>query len=74
MPYSSNEELPKGVRGHLPAPAQSTYREAFNHAWATYAHDLRREEIAHRVAWAAVKNRWHKAADGNWVQDGLFKE
>ena len=70
MPYASNEELPLPVRSHLPPPAQSVYREAFNHAWTTYAHDRRREEIAHRVAWTAVKRHWHKAADGTWEHDG----
>ncbi|MFI4998836.1 MAG: ChaB family protein [Reyranellales bacterium] len=68
MPYSSNEKLPGAVRSHLPAAAQDIYREAFNHAWKTYADDVRREEIAHRVAWAAVKRRFHKA-DGDWEAD-----
>jgi len=68
MPYSSNDKLPPSVRNHLPPAAQSVYREAFNHAWKTYAHDVRQEEIAHRVAWAAVKRRFHKADDGDWEQ------
>ena len=42
------------------------YREAFNNAWKQYAKDERREEIAHRVAWAAVKKRYAKA-DGHWI-------
>jgi cation transport regulator ChaB len=42
------------------------YREAFNHAWQTYGNEPRREEIAHRVAWAAVKHRYEKGKDGNW--------
>jgi cation transport regulator len=70
MPYASNDALPPSVRGHLPPPAQSIYREAFNHAWTTYALDRRREQIAHRVAWAAVKRHWHKRPDGTWVRDG----
>jgi cation transport regulator len=49
---------------------QSIYREAFNHAWKTYVSDARQEEIAHRVAWAAVKRRFHKAEGGDWEQDG----
>jgi cation transport regulator len=69
MPYPSNDKLPPTVRHHLPPAAQSVYREAFNHAWKTYAHDVRQEEIAHRVAWAAVKRRFHKAEDGNWEAD-----
>jgi cation transport regulator len=66
MPYTSNTELPVGVRRHLPGPAQSIYREAFNHAWVTYAGDPRQEEIAHRVAWAAVKRKYQKIGD-DWV-------
>jgi cation transport regulator len=56
------------VRHHLPPEAQSIYREAFNHAWQEYAsrEPERLEEIAHRVAWAAVKRRFHKA-DGDWT-------
>ena len=66
MPYASNAELPPSVHHHLPHEAQSVYREAFNHAWDTYAHDPRREEIAHRVAWSAVKRGYRKSGD-TWV-------
>lgn len=55
MPYPHNEDLPPAVRNHLPDHAQDIFREAFNHAWREYAADPRREEIAFRVAWAAVK-------------------
>ena len=54
------------VRNHLPSAAQDIYRETFNHAWQTYGSESRREEIAHRVAWAAVKHRYQKGADGDW--------
>jgi cation transport regulator len=67
MPYSDNEHLPPSVRGHLPPHAQDIYREAFNHAWNQYGADPRREEIAHRVAWAAVKRRYRKTETG-WVR------
>ena len=67
MPYAVNEQLPPSVRHHLPLAAQDIYREAFNHAWQTYGRAARREEIAHRVAWAAVKHRFHKE-DGDWVE------
>lgn len=66
MPYRVNADLPPSVRGHLPATAQTMYREAFNNAWRQYAKDKRQEEIAHRVAWAAVKKRYAKA-DGHWI-------
>jgi cation transport regulator len=58
--------LPTSVRNHLPPHAQDIYREAFNHAWDQYGRDPRREEIAHRVAWAAVKRTYRKAGD-EWV-------
>ena len=69
MPYHSNAELPDSVREHLPAHAQDIYREAFNAAWDEYADpgkrrdDASREETAHRVAWAAVKNKYEKDGD-----------
>ena len=60
MPYLANDDLPISVRQHLPEHGQDIYREAFNHAWLQYAGDPRREEIAHRVAWAAVKRAYMK--------------
>lgn len=60
MPYLTNDDLPPSVRNHLPDHAQAIYREAFNHAWEQYAIDPRGEEIAHRVAWAAVKKGYLK--------------
>ena len=66
MPYRANVELPQSVQKHLPPEAQSTYREAFNQAWQTYRNDPRHEEIAHRVAWAAVKKSYRKLGDA-WV-------
>jgi cation transport regulator len=66
MPYSSNDELPASVRAHLPPHAQDIYRAAFNHAHAAHAGDPRQEEIACRIAWAAVKRGFVK--DGSrWV-------
>ena len=66
MPYRSNNDLPSGVL-HLPEHGQDIYREAFNHAWEEYAGDPRREEIAHRVAWAAVKRVYAKVGK-DWVR------
>ncbi len=69
MPYRSHAELPDSVKGHLPEHAQDIYREAFNSAWDEYADpdrrrgDASREETAHRVAWAAVKNTYEKQGD-----------
>lgn len=69
MPYRSNDDLPPGVRDHLPPHAQDIFREAFNHAFAAHANDPRREEAAFRIAWAAVKRRYVKAG-GDWVERG----
>jgi cation transport regulator len=66
MPYLTNDDLPARVQSHLPQHAQDIYREAFNHAWQQYGEDPRQEEIAHRVAWAAVKKLYEKAGD-EWV-------
>jgi cation transport regulator len=66
MPYRTNSDLPVPVQKHLPAAAQTIYRESFNHAWQTYRKDPRQEEIAHRVAWAAVKRSYRKIGE-SWV-------
>jgi cation transport regulator len=71
MPYASNDDLPPSIRNHLPEHAQAIFREAFNAAWRSYGarEPERREEIAHRVAWAAVKKSYHKVGD-QWVPHG----
>jgi cation transport regulator len=63
MPYSINSDLPHSVRAHLPEHTQSIYREAFNHAYAAHAGDVRQEEAAQRIAWAAVKRCYVKVGD-----------
>jgi cation transport regulator len=60
MPYQFNEDLPSSVRLHLPEGAQDIYRAAFNSAFDSNGGDPRQEEIAHRVAWAAVKRNYEK--------------
>jgi cation transport regulator len=73
MPYETIADLPESVREHLPKHAQEIYRAAYNSAWDEYKdpEDRRgnasREETAHRVAWAAVKNEYEKdERTGNW--------
>jgi cation transport regulator len=65
MPYLTNADLPASLRRRLPEHAQDIYRSAFNNAWDRYGDSDpgRREEIAHRVAWSAVKKRYHKVDD-----------
>ena len=66
MPYSSNADLPPGVRRHLPPHAQDIYRAAFNHAFAAHAGDPRQEEASHRIAWSAVKRAYTKVGE-SWI-------
>ncbi|MDF1522985.1 MAG: ChaB family protein [Trueperaceae bacterium] len=76
MPYATIEDLPDSVRDNLPEHVQDIYKEAYNSAWDQYAdpEDRRgeagREETAHRVAWAAVKESYKKDADGRWRKHG----
>lgn len=72
MPYDRITELPDSVRNHLPKHAQEIYKEAFNSAWDEYKDpadrrgDDSREEVAHKVAWSAVKTKYEKRANGDW--------
>ena len=68
MPYVRVEDLPLPIQAHLPQHAQAIYLSAFNNAWTEYAArgPTQREEIAHRVAWAAVKRKYRKAGD-RWI-------
>ncbi|MBU2501580.1 ChaB family protein [bacterium] len=71
MPYDKLVDLPDSVRGALPEHGQEIYRAAYNNAWDEYKApedrygDDSREEVAHKVAWAAVKNVYEKV-DGKW--------
>lgn len=72
MPYGAVTELPASVKKVLPDHAQDIYREAFNSAYEEYKdpakrrEDEDREEVAHKVAWKAVKNKYSKGVDGKW--------
>ncbi|AIK96318.1 ChaB family protein [Candidatus Odyssella acanthamoebae] len=72
MPYTKVSELPDSVKAHLPTHAQEIYKSAFNNAWEEYKSsqdrrdDSSREEVAHKVAWAAVKKKYKKQGD-KWV-------
>lgn len=75
MPYKTDADLPKGVRDALPSHAQDIYRSAFNSAWDEYSDASKRqdgesrEEVAHQVAWAAVKDKYEKDdTSGKWRQ------
>jgi cation transport regulator len=73
VPYDKIEELPESVRDALPKHAQEIYRAAYNSAWDEYKDpgrrrgDESREETAHRVAWAAVRQKYEKDdGSGKW--------
>ena len=73
MPYDKISELPDSVKDNLPKHAQEIYKEAFNSAWSEYDKpderrgNASREETAHKVAWAAVKNEYEKDdRTGKW--------
>ena len=72
MPFNSTGDLPQSVRNVLPDHAQDIYKEAFNSAYDEYkdSDDRRgnegREEVAHKVAWSAVKNVYEKGDDDKW--------
>ena len=74
MPYQSKKELPESVKHVLPAHAQEIYKEAFNSAFEEYKKpekrrdDDDREEVAHKVAWAAVKRNTLKAKTINGMK------
>lgn len=74
MPYTDNSKLPESVAKNLPAHAQDIYRAAFNAAWDEYKNPKARrssaesrEQVAHKVAWAAVKKKYIKKGD-DWVE------
>ena len=65
----SKKDLPIGVED-LPDHAKEIYRKAHNNALEQYKDPKKRrgraslEEVAHKVAWAAVKKKYQKNGDG----------
>ena len=73
MPYKDVDELPESVQNSLPKYVQGTYLTAYNNASEQYADPEKRrgnaslEEVAHKVAWAAVKKEYKKdSKTGEW--------
>ncbi len=65
-------DLPKGAKD-LPEHAKRIYKEAHNNALKQYKDPTKRrgkaslEEVAHKVAWAAVENEYEKdEKTGKW--------
>lgn len=76
MPYQNIDQLPESVRDNLPKHAQEIYVEAFNSALEQYKDPKKRnnpkenkEEVCHKVAWAAVKKTYHQSANREWVHN-----
>nr|WP_018409517.1 ChaB family protein [Methylocystis rosea] len=69
MRYERNVDLPENLQRLLPEHAQDIYHEAFNHAYAAHVGEIRQEEAAHSIAWAAVKWSYIKTSAG-WVRRG----
>ncbi|WP_058973576.1 putative cation transport regulator ChaB [Type-D symbiont of Plautia stali] len=72
MLYQTRHELPESVKNVLPAHAQNIYLAAFNSAWDEYKEKKDRkdnsshEEVSHKVAWSAVKQKYEKGHDDKW--------
>jgi cation transport regulator len=64
MPYSKNSQLPSKIKNVLPSGAQDIFRKVFNDAYRKYGND----EIASRVAWAAVKKSYKKGRTTSWIK------
>ncbi len=68
------ENLPDMVKEKLPEHAQHIYQEAHDSAIDRYRDPSQRrgdaslEETAHKVAWAAVEQKYEKNDRGEWVE------
>ncbi|HEY9746006.1 MAG TPA: ChaB family protein [Oculatellaceae cyanobacterium] len=68
MQYRSTQDLPSHLREHLPEFAQEIYRVTYNNAYRDYADPAKHkdfsslEEVAHHIAWAAVKKEIEKSS------------
>jgi cation transport regulator len=66
-PYTSIQELPESVQKALPVHGQEIFLKAVNNAWEQYKEPKERrnpketrEEVAFKVAWAAVEQVYEK--------------
>lgn len=74
MPREKRKEyLPEGLEDILPDHAKEIYRRAHDNALEQYKDPKKRrgnaslEEVAHKVAWAAVKEEYEKdEKTGKW--------
>ena len=74
FPYRSTGELPEAVRHALPEHALEIFMKAANAAWEKYRDPKERrdpkesrEEVAYKIAWAAVERTYTKdPKTGQW--------
>lgn len=64
--YDQKSELPSGVANNLPDHAQDIYLSAYNSAFEDHEDEDDAKQIAHRIAWSAVKQSYEKSSSGNW--------
>ena len=76
MPYKTIKDLLDSIQHTLPHHAQEIYLAAYNNARSQYFRKEKRrdpqdslEEICHKVAWTAVKDKYHKDTTGKWVSN-----
>lgn len=66
------EAIPENLQEKLPKHAQDIYKEAHDNALEQYKDPKKRrgdaslEEVAHKVAWKAVKTKYEKGDDDKW--------
>lgn len=65
MPYKTTTQLPDGVKNNLPKHAQEIYKSTFNSALKQHNSEADSENTAHKIAWAAVKQKYVKR-EGGW--------
>ncbi|AUC89368.1 cation transport regulator ChaB [Alteromonas sp. MB-3u-76] len=74
MPYDKKSDLPEQVQDNLPSHAEEIFKEAYNNAYEQYKDpddrdaDDSREEVAFKVARSAVKQKYEKNENGDWVK------
>jgi cation transport regulator len=73
MPYNHIGELPTALKKNLPKDAMEIYLSAYNQAWNRSARTkdhrigVSVEDIAHRQAWGAVRDKYRKQGQ-EWVR------
>lgn len=73
MRYHDIAELPSALKNNLPKDAKEIYLAVYNNAWnrSSEARDHRigasPDDIAHREAWSAVKEKYRKQGP-DWIR------